>query len=122
MNGNEYQRKAMRTNNHEAGEKILASMQAGNNTGEILNASLGLSGEVGELNDLLKKWIFHDKNIDREHIKKEIGDIMWYIALMAEAFGFELDSIMITNIEKLEARYPEGFDTARSNNRKEGDI
>lgn len=122
MNGNEYQQKAMRTNNHEAGEKILASMQAGNNTGEILNASLGLSGEVGELNDLLKKWIFHDKNIDREHIKKEIGDIMWYIALMAEAFGFELDSIMITNIEKLEARYPEGFDTARSNNRKEGDI
>ncbi len=122
MNGNEYQRKAMRTNNHEAGEKILASMQAGNNTGEILNASLGLSGEVGELNDLLKKWIFHEKNIDREHIKKEIGDIMWYIALMAEAFGFELDSIMITNIEKLEARYPEGFDIARSNNRKEGDI
>lgn len=122
MNGSEYQRKAMRTNNHEAGEKILASMQAGNNTGEILNASLGLSGEVGELNDLLKKWIFHEKNIDREHIKKEIGDIMWYIALMAEAFGFELDSIMITNIEKLEARYPEGFDTARSNNRKEGDI
>lgn len=122
MNGNEYQRKAMRTNNHEAGEKILASMRAGNNTGEILNASLGLSGEVGELNDLLKKWIFHEKNIDREHIKKEIGDIMWYIALMAEAFGFELDSIMITNIEKLEARYPEGFDTTRSNNRKEGDI
>ena len=122
MNGNEYQHKAMRTNNHEAGEKILASMQAGNNTGEILNASLGLSGEVGELNDLLKKWIFHEKNIDLEHIKKEIGDIMWYIALMAEAFGFELDSIMITNIEKLEARYPEGFDTARSNNRKEGDI
>ena len=122
MNGNEYQYKAMRTNNHEAGEKILASMQAGNNTGEILNASLGLSGEVGELNDLLKKWIFHEKNIDREHIKKEIGDIMWYIALMAEAFGFELDSIMITNIEKLEARYPEGFDTVRANNRKEGDI
>lgn len=122
MNGNEYQRKAMRTNNHEAGEKILASMQAGNNTGEILNASLGLSGEVGELNDLLKKWIFHEKNIDREHIKKEIGDIMWYIALMAEAFGFELDSIMITNIEKLESRYPEGFDTERANNRKEGDI
>lgn len=122
MNGNEYQRKAMRTNNHEAGEKILASMQAGNNTGEILNASLGLSGEVGELNDLLKKWIFHEKNIDREHIKKEIGDIMWYIALMADALGFELDAIMITNIEKLEARYPEGFDTERANNRKEGDI
>ena len=122
MNGNEYQQKAMRTNNHEAGEKILASMQAGNNTGEILNASLGLSGEVGELNDLLKKWIFHEKNIDREHIKKEIGDIMWYIALMADALGFELDAIMITNIEKLEARYPEGFDTERANNRKEGDI
>lgn len=122
MNGNEYQRKAMRTNNHEAGEKIIASMQAGNNTGEILNASLGLSGEVGELNDLLKKWIFHEKNIDREHIKKEIGDIMWYIALMAESFGFELDGIMTTNIEKLESRYPEGFDTVRANNRKEGDI
>lgn len=122
MNGNEYQNKAMRTNNREANEKVIESIQEGNKTGQILNACLGLSGEVGELNDLLKKWIFHSKNVDRDHLKKEIGDIMWYIALMADALGFELDAIMITNIEKLEARYPEGFDTERANNRKEGDI
>lgn len=90
--------------------------------GLVLNSSLGLSGEVGELNDIIKKWIFHQKELDKLHVQKEIGDICWYIAGMCEAFGFDFDNIMQMNIDKLKARYPEGFDVAKANNRKEGDI
>lgn len=50
--------------------------------GTILNAYRGLSGEVGEFNDMIKKWIFHEKDLDEEHLKKECGDIMWYIAMV----------------------------------------
>ena len=55
-------------------------------------------------------------------MKKELGDIMWYIAMMCHAFRWNLDEIMEMNIDKLKARYPEGFDTDRANNRKNGDV
>ena len=93
--------------------------------GGIFNACLGLSGEVGETLDLIKKWIFHEKpllNEDIEHLKKELGDIMWYMAMMCHSFGFDLDEIMQMNIDKLRARYPEGFSAERANNRAESDI
>lgn len=64
----------------------------------------------------------HEKELDTEHVKKEIGDICWYIAMMCESFGFSMDEILQMNIDKLKARYPEGFDTVRANNRKDGDI
>lgn len=51
-----------------------------------INACLGLSGEVGEFNDMIKKWIFHEKEFDEEHAKKEMGDVMWYIAMMCHTF------------------------------------
>ena len=59
---------------------------------------------------MIKKWIFHEKDFDEEHAKKEIGDVMWYIAMMCHAFRWDLDEIMKMNIDKLKARYPEGFD------------
>lgn len=126
MTGNEYQKLAMRTNNHKASERVLQKLddysQEIDDVGGILNASLGLSGEVGELNDMIKKWIFHEKPIDKMHLKKEIGDVCWYIAMMCEAWGFNLEQIMQLNINKLKERYPEGFDVVRANNRKDGDI
>lgn len=90
--------------------------------GGVLNAALGLSGEVGELNDMLKKWIFHEKQLDSEHLKREISDVCWYLALMCDSFEFSLDEIMQINIDKLKARYPEGFDTYRANHRQAGDV
>jgi NTP pyrophosphatase (non-canonical NTP hydrolase) len=81
-----------------------------------------VSGEVGELNDMLKKWIFHEKQLDAEHLKREISDVCWYLALMCDSFEFSLDEIMQINIDKLEARYPEGFDTYRANHRQAGDV
>jgi len=126
MTGNEYQELAMRTNNHKASECVAKTLcchdQHTQDVCGIMNAALGLSGEVGELNDMIKKWIFHEKPIDMLHLKKEIGDVCWYIAMMCEAWGFNLEQIMQLNINKLKERYPEGFDVVRANNRKDGDI
>ena len=129
MNGKEYQNLAMRTNHGKATNRLLNMTLSdttengiGEDIGTVLNTCLGLSGEVGEFNDMIKKWIFHEKDLDEEHLKKELGDIMWYIAMMCHAFRWGLDEIMEMNINKLKARYPEGFDTDRANNRKNGDV
>ena len=110
MNGIEYQSLAMRTNDGKATTRLLDKTLSDitknisqKDTGTILNACLGLSGEVGEFNDMIKKWIFHEKELDEEHLKKECGDIMWYIAMMCHAFGWDLDDIMGMNIEKLKS-------------------
>ena len=129
MNGKEYQNLAMRTNDGNATNRLLnltlsdtTENGIGEDTGTILLACLGLSGEVGEFNDMIKKWIFHEKDLDEEHLKKELGDIMWYIAMMCHAFRWNLDEIMEMNINKLKARYPEKNKKKRSNNRENGDV
>lgn len=133
MTGNEYQSLAMRTNDRKATERIsdkldlLKSCKKNNiaslqdyDLGGIFNACLGLSGEVGEFNDIIKKWIFHEKQLDIDHAKKEAGDICWYLAMLCESFGWSLDGIMQMNVDKLKARYPEGFDIERANHRECG--
>lgn len=134
MTGNEYQKLAMRTNDHKATQRLdskvyeFAIMDGDNldddelSIGGMLNACLGLSGEVGEFNDMIKKWIFHEKPLDVEHAKKEAGDICWYLAMLCESFGWSLDEIMQMNVDKLKARYPEGFDVERANHRAEDDV
>lgn len=89
---------------------------------QLFNATLGLSGEVGEFNDLLKKIIFHEAQFNEYELKCELGDVLWYIALICDTMGWELSDIMTININKLKERYPEGFSAERSNNRtKEGE-
>jgi NTP pyrophosphatase (non-canonical NTP hydrolase) len=124
MDASNYQGLAMRTNDHRASERLDEKIKIGGavDIGGVLNASLGLSGESGEVNDMIKKWIFHEKELDLVHLEKEIGDVCWYIAMMCEAFGFDLGEIMRINIDKLIARYPEGFDPERANNRPIGDV
>ena len=136
MNGNEYQKLAMRTNDGKATDRLndkiemiefFKDAKAGRpaekyDLGGIFNAAFGLSGEVGEFNDMLKKWVFHEKELDVVHAKKELGDIMWYVAMMCHSFGWELDEILQMDVDKLKARYPDGFDVNLANNRKEGDI
>lgn len=126
MNGNEYQFSAMRTNDGKSSQRLTDTLDNHDwreeDIGGVLHACLGLSGEVGEVNDMIKKWIFHEKNLDTTHLQKELGDVMWYIALFCDAFGWDLNDILQMNIDKLKARYPEGFDTYRANNRKEGDV
>lgn len=124
MTPNEYQKLAMRTNDGNANHR-LRQAQVDNieyDVGGIFNACLGLSGEVGEFNDMIKKWVFHEKELDIEHLKKECGDILWYVAMMCHSLNWNMEEIMELNIEKLKSRYPDGFDTNLSNHRKENDV
>lgn len=135
MTGNEYQALAMRTNDRKGTDRIEKAIEllcrpdkpkcftpVVEDLGGVLNGCLGLAGESGEVLDMIKKWIFHEKGLDREHLKKEIGDVMWYVAMLCESFGFDLDEILQMNVDKLKARYPEGFDPEKANHRKPGDI
>lgn len=84
-------------------------------------SALGLTGEAGEYADLIKKHVFHGHPLDVDKAAKELGDVLWYVARAAEAIGVPLSVIATRNIEKLQARYPEGFTQERSLNRAEGD-
>lgn len=90
--------------------------------GTALMCALGMCGESGEVADLIKKAVFHEKPLDLDHLRKEIGDVLWYVAEMCSAFGFNLVDVMKCNIEKLSARYPNGFNPNDANNRREGDV
>lgn len=91
--------------------------------GQMVHAALGLAGESGEVSDLVKKHIFHEKKLDLEHLKKELGDVCWYIALMCDALETDFEEIMQLNIDKLSRRYTnEKFDVYQANNRSKDDI
>jgi NTP pyrophosphatase (non-canonical NTP hydrolase) len=75
----------------------------------IIWCALGLAGEAGEAADNIKKAIFHDRGLNYEKIKSELGDVLWYVTSLCTKLGFDLDDVMITNVEKLQTRYPDGF-------------
>ena len=112
MKINEYQNEAMRT----------ASGMNYENHGMLINAALGLCGESGEVADIIKKATFQGHELDVNHIAKELGDVAWYLAVGARAIGYDLETIMQMNVDKLRARYPYGFDAERSQHRQAGDI
>lgn len=74
-----------------------------------LNASLGLAGEVGETVDIIKKAYFHGKVLDRNKLCDELGDVLFYLDWLAGLHGLTLQEVADRNIEKLAARYPDGF-------------
>jgi len=76
--------------------------------------ALGLTGEAGEAADLVKKWWAQDHELDRNKLRKELGDILWYVAGMATNQGWSLHEIAEENLAKLAARYPNGFESERS--------
>jgi len=92
----------------------------------LLTASVGMCAEAGEFTEVVKKIIFQGKPVTEEnlfHLKRELGDIMWYVAQACMGLGISLDEVMEMNVEKLVARYPGGqFDVHYSENRKEGDV
>ncbi len=108
MEINEYQKLAMRTLNPEIEKKEL-----------ILNASMGLCGESGEVIDLVKKHLFQGHDLDEEVLIKELGDVAWYLAEAATALNVDISEILEKNIKKLENRFPDGFNSNRSINRGE---
>lgn len=125
MNATDYQNLAMRTNDGKSTDRLTCKIDGnlnGIDIGGILNGCLGLSGETGEFNDMIKKWIFHEKDLDVDHAKKEMGDVLWYVAMLCHSFGWDMSEIMQMNVDKLKSRYPEGFSTQLSNHRKAGDV
>lgn len=84
---------------------------------KLSNYALGLTGEAGEVADLIKKALYHGHKLDSVEIKKELGDVMHYVAGLAEFLGFTLEEIGFENIEKLKTRYPNGFSEEASRNR-----
>ena len=102
-------------------QQLAARTLGGDRTHEqqLANAALGLTGEAGEVAEVIKKHLFHATPLDRDAIKKELGDCLWYIAAFGTVLGLSLDDIAKENVEKLRRRYPDGFDTERSRNRVE---
>ena len=111
MQVNEYQKLAMTTLNPALDKKDV-----------LINSVMGLCGESGEAIDIVKKWLAQGHELDKEHLAKELGDIAWYLAEAATALDLPLEDILRANIDKLKSRYPQGFDTQRSQNRLQGDI
>ena len=96
------------------------------NVPQLLTAALGLTAESGEFTEVVKKIIFQGKPYNEDnvfHMKRELGDICWYIAQACMALDTSFDEIIEMNVDKLKARYPGGeFDVSKSEHRKEGDI
>ena len=108
MTVNEYQQLAMTTLNPQLSKKDV-----------LINGVMGLCGESGEAIDIVKKHLAQGHDLDREGLIKELGDIAWYLAETATALDVSLEEVLERNIEKLRKRYPEGFDSERSQNRTE---
>lgn len=75
----------------------------------LIWTTIGLVGEAGEVAEHIKKGIFHQHGLDPEKLKKELGDVLWYIAAICETAGFDMGTIMQDNIDKLQVRYPNGY-------------
>jgi NTP pyrophosphatase (non-canonical NTP hydrolase) len=84
-------------------------------------AALGLTGESGEVADLLKKHLGHGHDLDLVAVQKEIGDVCWYIAELCNCLGLNLDVVLANNLVKLQRRYPQGFTSSASINRQESE-
>lgn len=111
MNFIEYQRDAMRT----------CSIPYDQKKEMLRHAVFGLASEAGEVAGILQKE-YQGHPVDLAHMKKELGDCLWMIAEACEALGTNMSTIAQMNIDKLRARFPDGFCKERSLNRAKGDI
>lgn len=107
MNADAYQQEAMSLLNPALTEKDV-----------LMNALMGLCGESGEAIDLMKKHLYQGHDLDREKLIGELGDVAWYLAEAATGLGVDLSEVMQRNLDKLHARYPDGFSTERSMHRE----
>ena len=92
----------------------------------LITAALGMGAESGEFTEVVKKIVFQGKPVNEDnifHMKRELGDVMWYVAQACMSLDTTIDEIIEMNVEKLQARYPGGsFDVHHSENRAEGDV
>ena len=91
----------------------------------LMTSAIGMLAESGEFAEIMKKILFQGKVMNEDnrfHMKRELGDVLWYWMQGCIALGYEPEEVMKENIKKLESRYPNGFEIARSEKREEGDI
>jgi NTP pyrophosphatase (non-canonical NTP hydrolase) len=108
MDFHQYQERARRTVRLDLDPRERLTMTA-----------LGLIGEAGECAEAIKKHVFHDHPLDPAAMAKELGDVLWYVAMLADSCGLDLEAIAAGNVAKLQTRYPEGFSAAASIERRE---
>jgi NTP pyrophosphatase (non-canonical NTP hydrolase) len=98
----------------------------GADVSRLMTAAFGMSAEAGEFTEVVKKIILQGKPYTEEnifHMKRELGDLCWYLAQACMALDISFEEVLEMNYEKLSARYPEGaFDVYRSENREDGDV
>lgn len=105
--------KKMRLNHYQ--QEASRTLPPNTEPGKALNlGALGLGGEAGEAIDLIKKHLFHGQPLDVEKLRKELGDVLWYVSAIATGAGLTLEEVAEANVEKLRKRYPEGFSPAAS--------
>ena len=112
---------------HEAFIYRLQELEGqGFHSERLLTAAVGLCAESGEFTEVVKKIVFQGKPVNEDnifHLKRELGDVMWYLAQACLALDTTIDEVIEMNVEKLQSRYPGGeFDVHYSENRKEGDL
>lgn len=110
MTFDEYMEAARRTMKRAPGEEIDDNLH-------LAVMALGLAGEAGEVADMVKKLIGHGHHFDHDALVKELGDVLWYVAAVADCYGLSLETIAHANVEKLRKRYPDGFTHAASRER-----
>ena len=113
-------------NNDEFIARIKELDKEGVDIARLMTAAVGISAEGGEFTEIVKKIAFQGKELTEDsktHMVKELGDVFWYIAQACNALGLDFQTIVVTNMIKLAARYPGGeFNVFQSENRAEGDI
>lgn len=105
MDLNQYQQLCARTMAKPTDEVFELT----NNESQQIVFLLGLAGEAGEVCDYMKKVIGHGHPMEPNKLKKELGDVLWYVSALATTFGMTLEEVAEANIEKLKIRYPQGF-------------
>ena len=107
-------------------DRLMSLDRSGANIERLMTGAVGINSEGGEIMESVKKLVFQGKPWDEEtkfHIKRELGDVMWYLTQCLIAMDLSLDDVIAENIKKLEARYPGGqFDAWYSEHRQEGDL
>lgn len=109
----------MQINDFQAGANMTSRYRDQQGLERLAVAALGLAGEAGEVADMVKKMLGHGHGLDVAALAGELGDVLYYVADAASALGLDLETIAAGNQAKLAARYPDGFDAARSRARYE---
>jgi NTP pyrophosphatase (non-canonical NTP hydrolase) len=107
-------------------DRLVSLDEKGANIERLMTGAIGINAEGGEIMEIVKKLVFQGKPWNEEtrfHIKRELGDVMWYVMQCLIALDLTLDEVIEGNIDKLKKRYPGGiFDPYYSENRQEGDL